>query len=470
MRVVSPSMATARPGSSYWREDCRSDGDLLVEAARDPEAFGVFYSRNVRALLAFFWSRTRDRDVASDLVAETFAAALAGVEHYDPVKGAPRQWLYGIANNQLKRMWRKNRVSTGARRRLQLQTPPTASAGWEEIEASDAQLDAERLAKALARVPAKSSEAVRLRLIEQLDYAEIAHRVNCKPGSARSLVFRGLRRLRDEFEAPPARRGQAMTHDLSDFEQQLGRELRAAAYRRMQAPDSRPPVHRWRPISLAAATIVVLALAVFVFTEIRPQPAAAHPFKIIYLESEIHLEIVDLVSDPRAAEQELHNELGIEVEFVAVPAPSELVSQFLGVASTGTTTARVAFDEAGRSERVILPPDVDGTLIVEYGREARPGERYHYNVTSPACHQLWAKTPRQAAASLAELAENIRNDTIDFDYSYASGVAPAEVDPDYRLIDIVFLAQDEALVVFSAHLDALGVDRPNCGWHAASTG
>ena len=140
--------------------------------------------------------------MTSDLVAETFAAALAGVERYDPAKGNPRQWLYGIANKQLKRLWRSNRVSSNARRRLEVQTPPTASTGWEEIEAADARLDADRLAEALTRVPVRSREAVRLRVIEQLDYTDIAHRLRCKPVTARSLVFRGLRRLKDEFDAP----------------------------------------------------------------------------------------------------------------------------------------------------------------------------------------------------------------------------------------------------------------------------
>ncbi len=182
----------------------RSDAELLASAGADPRAFRMFYARNVKALLTFFWSRTLDPDLASDLTAETFAAALANVERFDPAKGSPQQWLYGIANNQLKRMWRWNRVSSAARRRLQVQTPPTAAAGWEEIEAADARLDAERLARALGRVPPKSREAVRLRIIERLDYAEIAQQMGCEPGSARSLVMRGLRRLRDEFDAPPS--------------------------------------------------------------------------------------------------------------------------------------------------------------------------------------------------------------------------------------------------------------------------
>ena len=102
LRVALPIMAQPRSGSGSWRVDHRSDTELLVDACRDPEAFGEYYTRNVRSMITYFWSRTRDHDVTSDLVAETFAAALAGVERYDPAKGNPRQWLYGIANNQLK--------------------------------------------------------------------------------------------------------------------------------------------------------------------------------------------------------------------------------------------------------------------------------------------------------------------------------------------------------------------------------
>ena len=185
-----------------WRDDPRSDSDLLVDARRDPEAFGEFYSRNFRPMIAFFWSRTRDHEVASELAAETFAAALVNVSKYDPAKGVPRQWLYGIANNQLKRLWRSNRVASNARRRLELNTPSTPSTGWEEIEAADAGLDADRLAEALTRVPARNREAVRLRVIDQLDYSCIATTLGCKPVTARSLVFRGLRCLRDEFDPP----------------------------------------------------------------------------------------------------------------------------------------------------------------------------------------------------------------------------------------------------------------------------
>ena len=252
-----------------------------------------------------------------------------------------------------------------------------------------------------------------------------------------------------------------MTHDLSDFEHQLGLELEAAARRRIQSRGSR---RRNRALLTATAAIAVLAVAALVLSSLRTQPAAAHPFRIVHLDDEIHLQIVDLVEDPHAAERQLRDGLGIDVELVARPAPPELVDQVVGAASTGTTAPLVIFDDAGRSERVVLPRRVDGTLTIHYGRAARPDEHYHANITSPACRELWATTPQQAAARLAELADRIRYDTIDADHRQTSDVAPTQIDPHCRLIDIMFLARNEILVVFSAHLDALGTNRPNCGW------
>ena len=261
-----------------------------------------------------------------------------------------------------------------------------------------------------------------------------------------------------------------MTHDLSDFEQQLGRELEAAARRRIETRQTSPLAGRTRRVGLAVAAAAAVAVALAVFAFVRPEPAAADLFMVIYLEEETHLEIVGLVKDPSAGERELQNEFGIDVEFVALPAPPELIGQVVGAASSGTTTAQVVFDDAGRAQRVVLPREIDGTLTVQYGRQGEPGERYHVTVTSPLCSELWAQTPEQAEARLTALATRVRYDTFDSEYVYASHVALTDVDAGYRLIDTTYLSQHELLVVYSSHLDALGVERPNCGWSGASSG
>ena len=65
-------------------DDCDADETLLEAGRSDAEAFGLFYGRRVDAVLAFFLRRTRNRELAADLTAETFAAALSALPRYSP--------------------------------------------------------------------------------------------------------------------------------------------------------------------------------------------------------------------------------------------------------------------------------------------------------------------------------------------------------------------------------------------------
>ena len=64
------------------------DAELLALTASDPEAFGVFYERFEAQLLGFFWRATRRADIAADLTAEVFAAALERLLRFDRSRGA----------------------------------------------------------------------------------------------------------------------------------------------------------------------------------------------------------------------------------------------------------------------------------------------------------------------------------------------------------------------------------------------
>jgi len=79
-------------------DDDRADEALLVAGSSDAEAFGLFYERRVDAVLAFFLRRTGDRELAADLTAETFAAALSALPRYSSRRSsalAAEQWVLG---------------------------------------------------------------------------------------------------------------------------------------------------------------------------------------------------------------------------------------------------------------------------------------------------------------------------------------------------------------------------------------
>jgi DNA-directed RNA polymerase specialized sigma24 family protein len=81
--------------------DPRTDGELLVASASDPEAFGTFYRRHARGLLRFFRRRGASAELALDLTAQTFAAALEASPRYELRPEPARNWLYGIAWNRM---------------------------------------------------------------------------------------------------------------------------------------------------------------------------------------------------------------------------------------------------------------------------------------------------------------------------------------------------------------------------------
>src|SRR4051794_39438426 len=119
------------------------DAELLRRARREPDAFGVFYSRHERAVLGYFVLRVRDAETAGDLSAETFAQALLSVGRYRGDRGVPTAWLFGIAANLLASHYRRGEVEQRARRRLGVLAVRPTAAQLDEIARLEADLHVE---------------------------------------------------------------------------------------------------------------------------------------------------------------------------------------------------------------------------------------------------------------------------------------------------------------------------------------
>jgi hypothetical protein len=116
-------------------DDPRTDEELLAAVKERPEAFGIFYRRHVRPLLGYLVRRTGDAELAADLCAETFAAALDGLHRFDPARGAAVAWLYGIARRLLSHAAQRGVVEHRARRRLGMTPLELTDEALERIEA-----------------------------------------------------------------------------------------------------------------------------------------------------------------------------------------------------------------------------------------------------------------------------------------------------------------------------------------------
>jgi RNA polymerase sigma-70 factor, ECF subfamily len=168
-----------------------SDQELLQRG--DADSFAEFYRRHARQLAGYLMRATGDAEVAADLTAETFAAALAGRDGYRPERGAPATWLYGIAAHKLSGWRRRGYAEDRARRRLGMER---IEIGREDALELERLADDVRVVELLEDLPAEQRSALRARVLDDRGYGEIAGAEGVSEAAIRQRVSRGLAGLR----------------------------------------------------------------------------------------------------------------------------------------------------------------------------------------------------------------------------------------------------------------------------------
>jgi RNA polymerase sigma factor (sigma-70 family) len=165
------------------------------------DEFAAVYEAHAMVVFAYLRGRLRDSDRAAELTSETFAEALANWRTFDRARGPVRAWLFGIANNVLAMTMRSGHRERRARDRLGI---PSVDASPAELAELEERLDAERLGHTLtslvADLPADERSAVLARVVDELEYADIAQQVGASQATVRQRVSRGLRRLSGGLE------------------------------------------------------------------------------------------------------------------------------------------------------------------------------------------------------------------------------------------------------------------------------
>jgi RNA polymerase sigma-70 factor (ECF subfamily) len=171
-----------------------SDAELLRGAGRDPEAFRDFYQRYGEEILGYFGRRTGDRDSALELAAETFSQVWMTRERFeDRHQGSAAPWLFGIARNVLLMSIRRGSVERSMAAKLGV--IERLDLGGAEYAAPEAAW-AEGADELLNSLPLSQREALRLRIVDELTYDEVAAALGTSRSAARVRVHRALAALR----------------------------------------------------------------------------------------------------------------------------------------------------------------------------------------------------------------------------------------------------------------------------------
>jgi RNA polymerase sigma-70 factor (ECF subfamily) len=163
---------------------------LSAAQAGDDAAFIRLWRETQPVLLRFL--TVRAPDVADDVAAETWLAALPQLRQFSGDEGAFRGWLVAIARNKLvdtrRRSSRRPEQLGGLTFEHSSLAPDTADLAHERQATEDA-------LGLIAQLPSDVAEMVALRVIVGLDVAEVAAVVGKSSGAVRVAVHRGLRRL-----------------------------------------------------------------------------------------------------------------------------------------------------------------------------------------------------------------------------------------------------------------------------------
>jgi RNA polymerase sigma factor (sigma-70 family) len=168
-----------------------TDEELLLH--QDVGSFELFYDRYFERLLRFFSRRTLDAEVAADLTAETFAAALAGRRRYRPERGRPDSWLFSIAYRKLADAQRRGYAEDRARKRL----------GMERIALTDDDIarinslgEPDAVTALVRDLPSDQRDAIQAHVVDERGYGEIAAELDTSEAVVRKRVSRGLAAIR----------------------------------------------------------------------------------------------------------------------------------------------------------------------------------------------------------------------------------------------------------------------------------
>ncbi len=182
-------------------DDVKTDADERAWVARiragDLDAFEALYRGYWERLYAFAFRYLRSKEDAEETVQEVFLRIWRGRAHWVPA-GAVRNYLYLAVRNSARD--RAERAAVACRWRLGQRE--TAVEMQSTLETADLVAAVER---ALAELPVKRAEVCKLRLIDELSYAQIAQRLGICEKTVETQLARGLKFLRDRLrELMPA--------------------------------------------------------------------------------------------------------------------------------------------------------------------------------------------------------------------------------------------------------------------------
>jgi RNA polymerase sigma-70 factor (ECF subfamily) len=175
-------------------------------ARTNPRVFGELYDLHYPKIFGYVFRMTGDYAVACDITSETFLKAWIKIGAFQWKGISISSWFFKIASNEINQYFRKKKYKPRTLMELSffdreaLSKPDWFSdASNETIFRLDQAEEFSNLHRKLTLLPAKYREVIALRYFEEMSIAQIGEILGKKEGTVKSLLSRGLDRLKNIF-------------------------------------------------------------------------------------------------------------------------------------------------------------------------------------------------------------------------------------------------------------------------------
>lgn len=186
-----------------------SEKELIHLAKTDPKVFGELYDAHYPRVFGYIYRITGDHALAGDIAAETFLKAFVriGTFHWRGISIS--SWFFRIAVNELNQYFRKKNYSP-ERLTEGLEAPNGDGSvdrhalrheSNEITRRIDEHEEFEHVRRLLSTLPARYKQVIALRFFEEMSIRDISEILGKKEGTVKSLLSRGLAKLKARLTA-----------------------------------------------------------------------------------------------------------------------------------------------------------------------------------------------------------------------------------------------------------------------------
>jgi RNA polymerase sigma-70 factor, ECF subfamily len=181
----------------------QNEKHIIEKARTDPKVFGQLYDVYYPKIFGYLFRITGDYGVSCDICAETFLKAWMNLGSFTWRGISISSWLFKIATNELNQYFRKKKYKPYTLTSLSLlngEFPDCHDRSQDLLVKQDLDDEFKNVLQQLNTLPPKYQKVIALKYFEEMSIKEIGEIMGKKEGTVKSLLSRGIGKLKNKFQ------------------------------------------------------------------------------------------------------------------------------------------------------------------------------------------------------------------------------------------------------------------------------